>query len=249
MGTFWESSRKPCQSRLRSLPPYPDGVEFTVEHTEGHRSVVHLTFDVAESTTTVGDALALAENVGSDAEIWIHGTDDERGQLMDSKGFSSDRTLLQMRLPLPAVETDLVTSPFTEGDIDEFVAVNNRAFHWHPEQSGLTPEAVRADMSQPWFDAGGFRLHRIDGQLAAFCWTKIHTEPEALGEIYVIAVDPEFHGQGLGKAMTLAGLQWLADRRLSTAMLYVESDNHAAVATYRKIGFDVHRTDTLWTRS
>jgi mycothiol synthase len=224
-------------------------VEFTVEHNEGCRSVVHLTFDDDESTTTVRDALALAENVGSNADIWIHGTDDERRELMASQGFSSDRTLLQMRIPLPATKTDLVTVPFTERDIDEFVAVNNRAFKWHPEQSGLTSEAVRADMTQPWFDADGFRLHRIDGQLAAFCWTKIHTEPEALGEIYVIAADPEFHGRGLGKAMTLAGLQWLADRRLSTAMLYVESDNDAAVATYRKIGFDVHRTDTLWTRS
>ena len=224
-------------------------MEFTVEHNEGRRSVVHLTFDVDESTTAVRDALALAENVGSNADFWIHGTDDGRRELMASNGFSSDRTLLQMRMPLPAAETDLVTVPFTEGDIDEFVAVNNRAFVWHPEQSGLTSEAVRADMTQPWFDADGFRLHRIDGQVAGFCWTKVHAQPEALGEIYVIAVDPEFHGRGLGKAMTLAGLQWLANQGLSTAMLYVESDNDAAVATYRKIGFDVHRTDTLWTRS
>jgi len=153
-----------------------------------------------------------------------------------------------MRLRLPAAPTDLETSAFTAEDINQFVAVNNRAFSWHPEQSGLTAQAVRADMAQPWFDADGFRLHHIDGDLAGFCWTKVHTEPEPLGEIYVIAVDPEFHGRGLGKALTLAGLQWLAEHGLKTGMLYVESDNVSAVATYERIGFDVHRVDTLWGR-
>jgi len=112
-----------------------------------------------------------------------------------------------------------------------------------------TPDAVRRDMAAAWFDADGFRLHYIDGELAGFCWTKIHRDPEHLGEIYVIAVDPAFHGQGLGKAMTLAGLNYLANAGLETAMLYVESDNVAAVATYERIGFTTFRTDTLWRRS
>lgn len=224
-------------------------VEFSVEHHPDSPSVVHLTFDEADSMTTFTDALALADNAPADATIWIHGTTPERRAAMIERGMTSNRTLLQMRMPLPAASTDIVTEPFTEADIDDFVAVNNRAFHWHPEQSGLTAEAVRADMTQPWFDANGFLLHRIDGALAGFCWTKVHHTPEALGEIYVIAVDPTFHGHGLGKAMTLAGLQWLSGLGLSTAMLYVEQDNEAAVATYAKIGFHTHRSDTLWTRT
>ena len=162
-----------------------------------------------------------------------------------------------MRAPLPVPAPGIETRAFTSADIDDFVAVNNRAFHWHPEQSGLTPEAVHRDMNTDWFDADGFRLHHINGQLAGFCWTKIHRNPEQLGEnpntrdlgeIYVIAVDPAFHGQGLGKAMTLAGLQWLSNAGLQTAMLYVESDNEPAVATYERIGFTTHRIDTLWHR-
>lgn len=227
-------------------------MEFLVERSSTNSSTVHLTFDPDETITTVADAVALAENALSGAPgdaIWLHGTDDHRRDVLERRGFTSNRTLLQMRRPLPADSVDLETRAFTEDDIDAFVGVNNRAFHWHPEQSGLTAEAVRADMAADWFDADGFRLHHIDGELAGFCWTKIHTEPERLGEIYVIAVDPAFHGRGLGKAMTLAGLQWLAAQGLMIGMLYVESDNEAAVATYRKIGFDVHRYDTMWTRA
>lgn len=225
-------------------------MDFLIEQQPGAGAVVHLTLEDNETGTTLRDALALADNAFDTAAlrtIWLHGTTDERRQIMESTGLSSSRTLLQMRRALPAANTDLETVPFTDADLEDFVTVNNRAFDWHPEQSGLTPDAVRQTMSEPWFNANGFRLHRIDGRLAGFCWTKIHTDPESLGEIYVIAVDPDFHGRGLGKALTLAGLQWLSAQGLETGMLYVESDNEAAVATYEKIGFDVHRRDTFWT--
>lgn len=224
-------------------------MEFLLEQNPGGAPTVHLTFSPDEPLTAVIDALALAENAGPEASIWVHGTTTERRAHLESRGLESNRTLLQMRAPLPVGSSELSTRAFTNGDIDDFVGVNNRAFHWHPEQSGLTPEAVRKDMTADWFNADGFRLHHIDGELAAFCWTKVHNDPEHLGEIYVIAVDPKFHGQGLGKAMTLAGLYWLANTGLDTAMLYVESDNVAAVATYERIGFTTYRADTLWQQS
>ena len=71
-------------------------------------------------------------------------------------------------------------------------------------------------------------------------------DDERLGEIYVIAVDPDFHGKGLGGPMTRAGLDWLADRGLTTAMLYVESDNDAAIRTYERIGFARHATNRAY---
>ena len=227
-------------------------MDIAVEPREDTPSVVHLTMQPDEPITELRDALALVSNAGDDAAIWLHGSNPDRIEVMAATGRTSERTLLQMRLPLPASASGIDTVGFTEDDLDEFIRVNNRAFSWHPEQAGQTREMTEAVMANDWFDSDGFRLHRIDDELAGFCWTRIHAATDsdpALGEIYVIAVDPPFHGRGLGKAMTLAGLEWLHGKGLEVAMLYVESDNEAAVATYERIGFVTHREDTLWRRS
>jgi mycothiol synthase len=86
-------------------------------------------------------------------------------------------------------------------------------------------------------------------KLLGFHWTKVHSDD--LGEVYIIGVDPAAQGRGLGVALTLVGLHHLA-RRLSgssaepTVMLYVEADNSAAVATYRRLGFEVFSVDVAY---
>lgn len=228
-------------------------MEIEVERRGELIPVVHLTFDMSDSLPVVQDAFELGRNTGADAPIWVHGTTDQRGEVLRDGGYESDRTLLQLRVPLRAgAEQTLETRPFTEADIKQVVRVNNRAFDWHPEQAGKNEAWLRDAMSEPWFDADGFRLLEIDGRLAGFCWTKIHQNvgcDAPLGEIYVIALDPDFVGRGLGGPLTKAGLDWLAGQGIGVAMLFVESDNQAALATYEKLGFSLHRTDTLWRRT
>lgn len=190
----------------------------------------------------------LAAHRGETAQLWLREVDEQAHEIASELGFVPYRDLWQLRCGLPNRASGLDTRPFTESDIDAFVALNNRAFHWHPEQGGLTVETVRETMAEPWFNADGFRvLCNEDERLMGVCWTKIHrnTDP-SLGEIYVIALDPDFHGRGLGKPMTLAGLEWLAAEGLRVGMLYVESDNHAANATYFGIGFTRHHTDRAY---
>ena len=174
-----------------------------------------------------------------------------------AKGLTTTRDVLQLRrsLPLDAQarggHPPAPTRAFVPGSADEaaWIEVNNRAFADHPDQSGFTPDRLHATMAEPWFRPDGFRLHERDGRLAAFCWTQVHaptaTDPQ-LGEIFVIGVDPDFQGLGLGRALTVAGLDWLADHDVTTGMLYVDAANTAARALYDRLGFVLHHLDRLY---
>jgi mycothiol synthase len=183
---------------------------------------------------------------GGHVHWWVFEPTEAHAELAAAVGLRPGRLLHQMRVPLPVDESAAVaTRPFEIGrDEDAWLGVNNRAFAGHPEQGGWDLDTLLAREKEPWFDPAGFLLHERDGRLAAFCWTKVHDDHDpVLGEIYVIAVDPDFHGLGLGRALTVSGLQWLAGREVPVGMLYVDDDNAVAVALYRSIGFTDHHCD------
>ena len=64
------------------------------------------------------------------------------------------------------------------------------------------------------------------------------------GEVYVVGVSPDRQGEGLGKAVTILGLDHLKARGLRDVILYVDEENLAAVRTYAGLAFtdrEVHR--------
>ncbi|MEG4166662.1 ribosomal protein S18-alanine N-acetyltransferase [Microcoleus sp. S13_D1] len=55
--------------------------------------------------------------------------------------------------------------------------------------------------------------------------------------IIMLAIHPQFQGQGLGQALLLALLKSACDRQLERATLEVRDSNLAAVSLYKKFGF------------
>jgi mycothiol synthase len=196
-------------------------------------------------------------------ERWVVSSPTEEDDARaDDAGLRSRRDLFQLRRPLPVEDAlraghpTITTRAFRPGaDEDAWLEVNNRSFASHPDQSNQTRADLDAQEREPWFDPAGFLLLDADpagpraGHLDGFCWTKVHagTDPP-MGEIYVIGVDPEAFGRGLGGALTVAGLDHLAGRGLTVGMLYVDESNEPARKLYARLGFELHHRDRIYER-
>jgi mycothiol synthase len=131
-------------------------------------------------------------------------------------------------------------------------------FKDHPEQGGWQLSDLNHRLSEEWFDEKGFFIVEKNKQVIASTWTKVHgahshdhdgeashSHP-AIGEIYITAVDPEYAGLGIGKALTITALNYLKYQGLNDAMLYVDAENLAAIALYKSLGFTQFGRDVLY---
>ncbi len=185
--------------------------------------------------------------------LWSHGDHPGAARLAGQLGFERVRDLWRMsrdlREPLPPVELPpgVTLRTFRTGEDEEaWLAANARAFAHHPEQGGLDATDLALRTGSDWFDPAGFFLAERDGRLVGFHWTKVHAGDPPVGEVYVVGVDPDAQGGGLGRTLTLAGLHHLRDRGLAEVLLYVEADNAPALRVYEHLGFRHAATDTRY---
>lgn len=208
--------------------------------------VVHPSFkkEPGLRSDLVSAALAeIAAQGGGHVHLWVPKPEEADDLMAAAVGLRRGRDLFQMRrrLPVEGARSTVATRAFRPGEDEKaWLEVNNRAFKGHPEQGSWTLQDLKEREAQPWFDPAGFLLAEQEGALAGFCWTKVQDdehEPGEIGEIYVIAVSPDFQGRGLGRELVLAGLEHLAAAGLEKAMLYVDRDNTEARRLYEKLGF------------
>jgi mycothiol synthase len=200
---------------------------------------------LTELTARAGDA---------PLRIWAHGDLPAAAALARAAGLSRVRALWQMRRSLrepfsdPAVPAGVTLRAFVPGrDENEWLRVNGRAFASHPEQGAWTRSDLAVREKEAWFDPAGFFLAERDGHVVGFHWTKV--DGSGPGEVYVVGVDPDEQGTGLGRALTLTGLRYLRDeRRLPEVTLYVDESNTAAIHMYSRLGFTRFSADVMYGR-
>ena len=224
--------------------PRPMVAELAVDPDARHRGVGRILVEAL-----------LAEAGDGGLSLWAHGRNAPAAALAKELGFDRQRTLLQLRRSLTSTLGDhplpagFRVEHFRAGaDEIDFLAANAAAFVDLPDQGGWGPADLAARLDQPWFDPEGFLLLRAeDGdEIAGFHWTKLH-RPDPLGEIYVLAITPPFQGRGLAPALAVQGLRHLRAAGATTAMLYVDATNLAALGLYRRLGFTEWDVDTLYT--
>ena len=214
-----------------------------------HDGAVDLAVSPAARGRGLGRELAAAALAGDDpVTAWSHNDHPAAAVLAARHGLRRARELWVMRrpssVPLPAlvVPDGITVRGYRDDDRDEVLRVNGTAFAHHPEQGSLDAEGLAARMAEAWFDPAGLLVADTGAGLRGFHWTKQHSAE--LGEVYVVAVDPAAQGQGLGRVLTLAGLQHLLGLGVDEVLLYVESDNGPAVHVYEGLGFTHSDTDT-----
>jgi len=208
------------------------------------------------------DLLKKAQEVcGDQMRLWAHGDLSAAKKLAEDNGFERIRTVIQMRKELADVHThqhDFDIRTFLPRiDNSEWLALNNQVFKDHPEQGNWSAKDLETRLNEAWFDPNGFFVAIEDSKMIGFTWTKIHGghshkhdddsaqhDHDPIGEIYITAVSKA--GIGLGKVLTETALAYLKRNGLTSAMLYVDSDNQRALNLYKSLGFAESAQDVMY---
>ena len=200
---------------------------------------------------------------GDRTRIWSHG--DLPAAKAIAASLNLERLWSNLLMSKPIGEIQPVTSKypirtFIPGlDNQAFLALNNNVFANYPDQGGWSEDDLKVRVNESWFDDKGFFVAEEKGELIGFCWTKIHGAHthshsggdddhghEALGEIYVLAVNPDYKGQGVGRDLTITGLNYLKYQGLNNVMLYVGVENKPAFKLYKSLGFNEFGSDVMY---
>lgn len=238
------------------------------------------------SSLGLGDERDIHTN-GIGLTWWAHGDLPAARAAAEHIGATADRELLVMELPGSKIKDEPDNNPVAQAaatlpeDVTvlswtesarrwgkdavdaAWLAVNNEAFDWHPEQGGWDQARLDQARRALWYDPDGvLLLWGSEGDqknraadslppLLGFHWTKIAREGDdetgrKVGEVYVIGLARKAQGRGLGRALTAKGIQYLASNDAVYVELYVEADNAPAVHAYEALGFTVVERHTAW---
>src|SRR5829696_976174 len=102
---------------------------------------------------------------------------------------------------------------------------------WRQDQRRVVEDVLAAKEAGVW-------VAEADGTAVGFVAVRLHPE-SGMGEIYMLAVDPDHQGGGIGTALTEFALEKLKDDGMAVAMVETGEDpGHAAARrTYEKAGF------------
>ncbi len=105
--------------------------------------------------------------------------------------------------------------------------------HWQTSQQKAVEDVCADKDTHVW-------VAQDAGSTVGFVAVKLDSESN-MGEIYMIAVDPDFQGCGIGSALMEFSLNWMTDAGISIAMVDTGGDPGHAPARhlYEKAGFDL----------
>lgn len=170
----------------------------------------------------------------------------ERLDFLCRAGYSdpdpSNQSLTMVLMPAGYVRSPVVLPPgafrlrtWRDGDLRAWLRLRNTIFDGSLDEVGF-----RRSYGPHNFDPAGWFFVGVDDEpvgIASVLLTGDPAAPTRGGHFISVGVLPEFRGRGLGRALTVAGLNYCVERHLSPVTLNTEPFREAAVALYLKLGF------------
>ena len=198
----------------------------------------------------LGYALSRAKELGTKvAQVSVPQDNAAAKSTLSRLGFRFVRRFLQMRLDMaepPEGEINQAAQlcrHLQSGEEDKLTEIQNRSFAgtWGYNPNTVEEITYRLGLSQ--CSPEDVVLTNDGDRVTGYCWTGITSERK--GQIFMLGVDPDYRGRGIGKTVLLAGLSYLKSKGFPIAELTVDSQNKAACALYQSIGFKV-QDSILW---
>ncbi len=103
---------------------------------------------------------------------------------------------------------------------------------WREDQRRAVEDVCATKKGRVW-------VAEVDGTAVGFVAVEVFDAKRSMGEIYMLAVDPDHQGGGIGTALTEFALDRLKDAGMTVAMVETGGDpGHAAARrTYEKAGY------------
>ncbi|KAM3114684.1 GNAT family N-acetyltransferase [Phormidesmis sp. 146-33] len=156
-------------------------------------------------------------------------------------------------LALTGVDMEVRIEPYNADNLDAVIQLSLRA--WTPVfesiQNAMDVEVYRSFYPNGWRMSQQKAIEDVcaaedinvwvaldSGSTVGFVAVKLDSESR-MGEIYMIAVDPDFQGQGIGSTLMEFALEQMKETGMTIAMVETGGDPGHAPArhTYEKLGF------------
>jgi len=202
------------------------------------------------ASTLLVPSLRRAKELGAEvAQVCLRRNNSAAQNALLRLGFSPVRHFLQMRVDITELDEHKTSRAalrcryLQSGEEELLTEIQNTSFagSWGYHPNTIEEITYRLGLSQ--CSPHDVVLANDDSQISGYCWTSLTSKSE--GQIYMIGVDPDFQGQGIGRRLLLAGLSRLRSKGCPVAELTVDSQNKAACDLYQSTGFTV-RDNILW---
>jgi mycothiol synthase len=202
-------------------------------------------------------AMKQARGLGAKvAHVSIPATETAQAECLSDLAFKAVRRFYELRLDVSSANLEtadqlgLVYRHLKAGEEGLLAWLENRCFigtwGFNPNTAEYIGWELRARGDCP----DDVILALSECRPVGYCWTEARYGQDSftgkgMGRIYMLGVDTDYRGKGLGKKLLVAGLLYLRNKGRELIDITVDSQNIVAVALYRSMGFQRHG-GTVW---